>query len=53
MRRCSEYVQDDLPLQKGGNSRQKDFLKIKMPDFNSNRRLADKIYGPTLKEPKW
>ena len=47
-----EYVQDDLPLQKkAAIADKKDFLKIKMPDFNSNRRLADKIYGvQALKE---
>jgi MtaA/CmuA family methyltransferase len=41
-----EFVEDDLPLEKkAAIVNKQDFLKFRIPDFNSHRRLADKIYG--------
>ena len=41
-----EFVEDDLPLEKKmAIVNKEDLLKMRIPDFNSHRRLADKIYG--------
>lgn len=47
-----EFPEDDLPIEKRpALADKKDLLKLKIPDFGTSPRLADKIYGvEALKE---